>query len=130
MRIHHDKHHAAYVNNLNTALEPHANLQSKSIEDLIANIDALPEAIRAPVRNNGGGHYNHTFFWEFMAPGGAKEPTGALADAINKGFGGLASFKEQFQKAASAGSAAAGPGSPSTRPAPSRSRARPTRTVL
>jgi len=99
MRIHHDKHHAAYVNNLNTALEPHANLQSKSIEDLIANIDALPEAIRAPVRNNGGGHFNHTFFWEIMAPGGGKEPTGALADAINKGFGGLASFKEQFQKA-------------------------------
>jgi len=99
MRIHHDKHHAAYVNNLNTALEPHANLQSKSIEDLIANIDALPEVIRAPVRNNGGGHYNHTFFWEIMAPGGANEPTGALADAINKGFGGLASFKEQFQKA-------------------------------
>ena len=99
MRIHHDKHHAAYVNNLNTALEPHANLQSKSIEDLIANIDALPEAIRGPVRNNGGGHYNHTFFWEIMAPGGAKEPAGALADAITKGFGGLASFKEQFQKA-------------------------------
>jgi len=99
MRIHHDKHHAAYVNNLNTALEPHANLQSKSIEDLIANIDALPEAIRAPVRNNGGGHFNHTFFWEIMAPGGGKEPTGALADSINKGFGGLASFKEQFQKA-------------------------------
>jgi Fe-Mn family superoxide dismutase len=99
MRIHHDKHHAAYVNNLNTALEPHANLQSKSIEDLIANIDSLPEAIRAPVRNNGGGHYNHTFFWEIMAPGGAKEPSGALADAITKGFGGLPSFKEQFQKA-------------------------------
>jgi superoxide dismutase, Fe-Mn family len=99
MRIHHDKHHAAYVNNLNTALEPHANLQSKSIEDLIATIDSLPEAIRGPVRNNGGGHYNHTFFWEIMAPGGAKEPAGGLADAINKGFGGLASFKEQFQKA-------------------------------
>jgi Fe-Mn family superoxide dismutase len=99
MRIHHDKHHAAYVNNLNTALEPHASLQSKSIEDLIADIDGLPEAIRAPVRNNGGGHYNHTFFWEIMAPGGAKEPAGALADAITKGFGGLPAFKEQFQKA-------------------------------
>jgi Fe-Mn family superoxide dismutase len=99
MRIHHDKHHAAYVNNLNAALEPHANLQAKSIEDLIGNIDALPEAIRTPVRNNGGGHWNHTFFWEIMAPGGAKEPEGALADAIKKGFGGLPAFKEQFQKA-------------------------------
>ena len=99
MRIHHDKHHAAYVNNLNTALEPHAGLQSKSIEDLISNIDALPEAIRGPVRNNGGGHWNHTFFWEIMAPGGAKEPEGALGDAIKKGFGGLPAFKEQFQKA-------------------------------
>ena len=69
MRIHHDKHHAAYVNNLNAALEPHADLQKKSVEELLANIDALPEAIRAPVRNNGGGHANHTMFWEIMAPG-------------------------------------------------------------
>lgn len=99
MRIHHDKHHAAYVNNLNTALEPHVNLQSKSIEELIGNIDALPEGIRTPVRNNGGGHWNHTFFWEIMSPGGAKEPQGALADAIKNGFGGLPAFKEQFQKA-------------------------------
>ena len=99
MRIHHDKHHAAYVNNLNAALEPHPDLQKKTVEELIANIDALPEAIRTPVRNNGGGHVNHTMFWEMMAPGGAKEPSGPLADAITKAFGGLAQFKEQFQKA-------------------------------
>jgi len=99
MRIHHDKHHAAYVNNLNVALEPHAALQSKSLEELIANLDALPEGIRTPVRNNGGGHWNHTFFWEIMAPGGAKEPTGALADAINKLSGSFSAFKEAFNKA-------------------------------
>jgi superoxide dismutase, Fe-Mn family len=99
MRIHHDKHHAAYVNNLNAALEPHADLQKKSLEELISNIDALPEGIRTPVRNNGGGHHNHTLFWEIMAPGGANEPQGALADAISKTFGGVAQFKEQFGKA-------------------------------
>jgi superoxide dismutase, Fe-Mn family len=99
MRIHHDKHHAAYVNNLNAALEPHPALHSKSLEELISNIDALPEAIRMPVRNNGGGHHNHTFFWEIMAPGGAREPQGTIADLINKGFNGFAGFKEQFQKA-------------------------------
>ena len=76
MRIHHDKHHAAYVNNLNAALEPHADLQKKPVEELSRNLDAVPEAIRTPVRNNGGGHVNHTMFWEMMAPGGAKEPTG------------------------------------------------------
>jgi len=99
MRIHHDKHHAAYVNNLNAALEPHAALQSKSLEELISSIDALPEAIRTPVRNNGGGHWNHTFFWEIMAPGGAKEPTGALADGINKLSGSFSAFKDAFNKA-------------------------------
>jgi superoxide dismutase, Fe-Mn family len=99
MRIHHDKHHAAYVNNLNTALEPHAALQAKSLDELIGDLAALPEGIRAAVRNNGGGHWNHTFFWELMAPGGAKAPEGALAAAIDKAFGGLAQFKEQFQKA-------------------------------
>jgi superoxide dismutase, Fe-Mn family len=99
MRIHHDKHHAAYVNNLNAALEAHPDLQKRTVEELIANIDALPEAVRAPVRNNGGGHVNHTMFWEMMAPGGAKEPTGGLGDAINKAFGGFAPFKEQFAKA-------------------------------
>ena len=99
MRIHHDKHHGAYVTNLNGALEPYPDLQKKSVEELIANLDALPEAIRTPVRNNGGGHVNHTFFWEIMTPGGAKEPTGPLADAIGKTFGGFTQFKEQFAKA-------------------------------
>jgi Fe-Mn family superoxide dismutase len=99
MRIHHDKHHGTYVTNLNAALEPHVDLQKKSVEELVANIDALPEAIRTPVRNNGGGHVNHTFFWEIMTPGGSKEPSGSLADAIGKTFGGFTQFKEQFAKA-------------------------------
>jgi superoxide dismutase, Fe-Mn family len=99
MRIHHDKHHAAYVNNLNAALEPHPQLQSKTLEELLSGIDSLPEAIRMPVRNNGGGHWNHTFFWEIMTPGGAKEPTGKLADAIHKLSGNLGTFKEAFNKA-------------------------------
>ena len=99
MRIHHDKHHAAYVNNLNAALEPHADLQGKSLEALISNLDAVPEAIRTAVRNNGGGHHNHTLFWEIMAPGGAKAPTGALAAAIDKELGGFDKFKEAFAKA-------------------------------
>jgi len=100
MRIHHDKHHATYVTNLNAALEAHPDLQKKSVEDLMANIETLPEAVRTPVRNNGGGHVNHTMFWEMMAPGGAKEPAGSLVDGIAKGFGGLAQLKEQFGKAA------------------------------
>jgi len=99
MRIHHDKHHGAYVNNLNAALEAHSGLQAKSVEELIANLDALPEAIRMPVRNNGGGHVNHTMFWEIMAPGGAGEPSGALAEGITKAFGDFTQFKEQFAKA-------------------------------
>ena len=99
MRIHHDKHHGTYVTNLNAALEPHADVRKKSVEELVANIDALPEAIRTPVRNNGGGHVNHTFFWEIMTPGGSKEPSGSLADAIGKTFGGFTQFKEQFAKA-------------------------------
>jgi len=99
MRIHHDKHHAAYVNNLNAALEPHGDLQAKSLDQLIAKLDAVPEAIRTAVRNNGGGHHNHTLFWEIMAPGGANEPEGKLADAIKKTFGGVGQFKEVFAKA-------------------------------
>jgi Fe-Mn family superoxide dismutase len=99
MRIHHDKHHAAYVNNLNAALEPHAALQSRTLDELISSIDALPEGIRAPVRNNGGGHWNHTFFWEIMTPGGATEPGGKLADAIGKLSGNFTAFKEAFSKA-------------------------------
>ena len=99
MRIHHDKHHAAYVTNLNTALEGHAALAAKSIEALIADLGAVPEAIRTAVRNNGGGHYNHTLFWELMAPGGAKAPEGGLAEAMTKAFGSVDAFKEQFAKA-------------------------------
>jgi Fe-Mn family superoxide dismutase len=100
MRIHHDKHHGAYVNNLNTALEGQPALQQKSIEDLLGDLSAVPENIRTTVRNNGGGHYNHTIFWEIMTPGGPKEPTGGLSEAINQTFGGFAQFKEQLSKAA------------------------------
>jgi Fe-Mn family superoxide dismutase len=99
MQIHHGKHHNAYVTNLNAALEGQAELQKKTIEELIGNLNAVPEAIRTAVRNNGGGHYNHTMFWEIMTPGGAKAPAGALAQAIDKAFGGFDKFKEQFQKA-------------------------------
>ena len=99
MRIHHDKHHAAYVTNLNNALEGHATLAGKSLDELLGNLAAVPEAIRTAVRNNGGGHWNHTLYWEVMTPGGAPEPAGRLADAITKAFGGVAAFKESFQKA-------------------------------
>jgi Fe-Mn family superoxide dismutase len=99
MRLHHDKHHATYVNNLNAALESQPDLQNKTIEELLAGVDRLPEAIRTPVRNNGGGHANHTLFWELMAPGGSKEPSGELAGTINNTFGSFAAFKEQFTKA-------------------------------
>ena len=99
MRIHHDKHHAAYVNNLNAALEKHPELQSKSAEDLIRNLSAVPDDIRTAVRNNGGGHVNHTAFWKWMAPGAGGAPAGALGDAIASAFGGFDTFKEQFGKA-------------------------------
>ncbi len=99
MQIHHDKHHAAYVTNLNNALEGQADLQNKSAEDLIKNLNSVPESIRTAVRNNGGGHVNHTFFWQIMAPNAGGEPTGALADAIKSSFGDFAAFKDQFQKA-------------------------------
>jgi Fe-Mn family superoxide dismutase len=100
MEIHHGKHHAAYVNNLNAALEKHPDLQSKSVEDLIRNINSVPEAIRTAVRNNGGGHANHTMFWQIMAPNAGGAPTGAIADAINGSFGGFDKFKEELKKAA------------------------------
>jgi len=99
MRIHHDKHHQAYVNNLNTALESAPDLQKKSLEEFLTNLEAVPEAIRTAVRNNGGGHYNHTLFWEIMAPGGSKVPVGGLAAAIDNTFKGIDAFKEQFNKA-------------------------------
>ena len=98
MQIHHDKHHAAYVANLNAALKDHPDFQSKSIEEIISNLDAVPEAARTAVRNNGGGHINHTFFWEIMKPGGAKEPTGALAEAIKSTFGDLEGLKKQVNE--------------------------------
>ena len=98
MRLHHDKHHATYVNNLNAALEKAPEAASKSPEELIQNLDALPEEIRTVVRNNGGGHVNHTMFWQIMSPQGG-QPTGALLDAINSSFGSLEDFKKLFQEA-------------------------------
>jgi Fe-Mn family superoxide dismutase len=100
MRIHHDKHHAAYVNNLNTALEKHPELQQKNIVDLLRGINSAPQDIQTAVRNNGGGHANHTMFWEIMGPGKGSAPSGAIADAIKSSFGSFDSFKEQFAKAA------------------------------
>ena len=99
MEIHHDKHHAAYVNNLNAALEKHPDLQSKSIEDLLREINKVPEDIRTAVRNNGGGHMNHTMFWKLMGPKAGGSPSGALGDAIKAAFGSFDGFKEQFAKA-------------------------------
>ncbi len=100
MIIHHDRHHATYVNNLNAALEGHADLQSKSIEELISDLNSVPENIRTAVRNNGGGHANHSLFWTVIGPNGGGQPTGALADAINNDLGGFDKFKEDFTKAA------------------------------
>src|SRR5690606_6597066 len=100
MRIHHDKHHDTYVTKLNQALEGHPELQSKSIEDLLRGIDSVPESIRTAVRNNGGGHANHSLFWEIMSPNGGGAPSGALAAAINSAFGSFEKFKEEFTQAA------------------------------
>ena len=99
MEIHHGKHHAAYIANVNGALEDHPDLAGKSVEDLIADLAGVPEAIRGVVRNNGGGHANHSLFWTVMSPGGGGEPTGDLADAINAACGSFAGFKEQFHNA-------------------------------
>jgi Fe-Mn family superoxide dismutase len=100
MEIHHGKHHNAYVTNLNAALDKHAELQSKSVDDLLKNINTVPEDIRTAVRNNGGGHVNHTMFWQIMGPNGGGAPTGAIADAINGAFGSFDKFKEELKKAA------------------------------
>jgi superoxide dismutase, Fe-Mn family len=100
MEIHHGKHHNAYVTNLNAALEKHPELASKSAEDLIRGIATVPEDIRTAVRNNGGGHVNHSMFWQIMGPNAGGPPTGAIADAINAAFGGFDKFKEEFKKAA------------------------------
>jgi len=99
MEIHHGKHHQAYVTNLNAALDKHPELNSKSIEDLLRGINSVPEDIRTAVRNNGGGHANHTMFWEIMGPNAGGAPTGKIADAINNSFGGFDKFKEEFKKA-------------------------------
>jgi Fe-Mn family superoxide dismutase len=99
MEIHHGKHHQAYINNLNTALEKHPDLQTKSVEDLIRGINTVPEDIRTAVRNNGGGHANHSMFWQIMGPHAGGQPTGAIADAITSSFGGFDAFKEQLAKA-------------------------------
>jgi Fe-Mn family superoxide dismutase len=99
MEIHHGKHHAAYVNNLNAALDKHPDLHSKSIEDLLRGLSTVPEDIRTAVRNNGGGHANHAMFWQIMGPNGGGAPTGGVADAINSAFGGFDKFKEEFKKA-------------------------------
>jgi Fe-Mn family superoxide dismutase len=99
MQIHHGKHHQAYITNLNNALKDHADLQGKTVEQLITNLDSVPESIRTAVRNNGGGHYNHSLFWQVMGPNAGGEPTGAVADAINAELGGYTAFKEAFTKA-------------------------------
>lgn len=100
MTIHHGKHHAAYVNNLNAALEKHPELSGWSLDDLLVKLNEVPEDIRTVVRNHGGGHWNHTMFWEIMAPNAGGAPTGALAHAINDTFGGFDAFKSEFEKAA------------------------------
>ncbi|MBW4840356.1 MAG: superoxide dismutase [Paenibacillaceae bacterium] len=100
MNIHHDRHHNTYVTNLNAALESAPDLQSKSVEELISNLDAVPENIRMAVRNNGGGHANHSLFWKVIGPGGGGAPTGAVASAIDSDLGGFDKFKEDFTKAA------------------------------
>lgn len=99
MQIHHGKHHQAYVNNLNAALDKHPELHTKSLDDLLKGLNSVPEAIRPAVRNNGGGHSNHSLFWTLMSPKGGGEPSGALADAVKKAFGDFAKFKEQFAAA-------------------------------
>jgi len=99
MQIHHDKHHATYVTNLNNALANHADLQSRSIEEILSNINDVPEAVRQAVINNGGGHANHSMFWTIMGPDGGGEPTGALAQAISKSFGDFATLKAQINDA-------------------------------
>jgi Fe-Mn family superoxide dismutase len=99
MEIHHDKHHAAYVANLNKALDGQAGLADKPVEALLRDLGSVPEAIRAAVRNNGGGHYNHTLFWSVMGPGGGGEPSGELGDAIRSTFGSFDEFKTKFSQA-------------------------------
>ena len=100
MQIHHGKHHQGYVNNLNAALDKHPDLYNKTVEELLSDLNAIPEDIRTAVRNNGGGHYNHSLFWPSMSPNGGGTPSGNLADAINAAFGSFDSFKEKFSATA------------------------------
>ncbi|WP_071460139.1 superoxide dismutase [Bacillus massilinigeriensis] len=100
MNIHHTKHHNTYVTNLNNALQGNEELSAKSVEEVISNLDSVPEAVRTAVRNNGGGHANHTLFWTILSPNGGGEPTGEIGEAINKKFGSFEGFKEEFAKAA------------------------------
>jgi Fe-Mn family superoxide dismutase len=98
MHLHHDKHHQAYVNNLNAAIEKHPELANRPAEDLLRKLDSVPEDVRTAVRNNGGGHVNHTMFWQIMKPKGGGEPTGKIADQIKKDFGSFEDFKKQFNE--------------------------------
>jgi Fe-Mn family superoxide dismutase len=100
MQIHHDRHHQTYVTNLNGAVEKHAELGDKSIEQLLGDLSSVPEDVRTVVRNNGGGHFNHSIFWQIMGPDGGGEPSGELAQAISEAFGDFASFKDALTKAA------------------------------
>ena len=100
MEIHHTKHHQTYVNNLNAALEKAPELQGKSLDELMRTVNSVPEAVRTAIRNNGGGHWNHSMFWELMGPKKGGEPTGKVADGIKSAFGDFAKFKEQFAAAA------------------------------
>lgn len=98
MHLHHDKHHQAYVNNLNAAIEKHPELAKHTAEELLRNLNAVPDDIRGAVRNNGGGHVNHTMFWQIMKPNGGGAPTGKIADQIKKDFGSFEDFKKQFNE--------------------------------
>ncbi len=100
MKLHHDKHHVAYVNNLNGAVEKHPELGKKTLEDLLSDLGSVPEDVRTTVRNNAGGHVNHTMFWQIMKPSGGGDPAGELAAQINKDFGSFAEFKKKFEDAA------------------------------
>ncbi|MBI2285603.1 superoxide dismutase [Candidatus Saccharibacteria bacterium] len=100
MEIHHDKHHGAYVEKLNTALEKYPDWQNKTIEEILSDIKNIPEDVKTAVQNNGGGHANHSLFWQIIKPGGPKEPIGQISDIINSQFGGFEKFKTQFAEAA------------------------------
>jgi superoxide dismutase, Fe-Mn family len=99
MEIHHGKHHQTYVNNLNAAIEKAPELAKKSLDDLMRSVNSVPEAVRTAIRNNGGGHWNHSMFWQIMAPRAGGEPAGKLGDAIRSSFGDFAKFREQFSAA-------------------------------